>query len=208
MKVLVLVLGNYFNLKEICDFVNEDFMPEHSSEEGYDMCDISLTNFGKDYKFNVIDFNDEVNLTERLEFLKNNKIEDINVKQWLEENLLKNLLRKRSDEDVFGLYSDGTKLTLNSKSVFNIDPEDGIENLTVDMHFNFLIKSQSFSNDYDMVIIVDNMDKNLSNNIDQIDYILKKFDSYCVVYTNKKEELQYNLGASKEDLEIKELEKY
>lgn len=178
------MLGDYRDLKSILEDINLSVLNNIGMSNGGDCFNI-IFKTGKN-SFDIVDPQNEI----KLPALANNKfgvvLSDEEFSVLLSMIFSENGLRYRCDEDIIGLYDSTTTLHISSDKLLvdNLDTDDYV----IEIYTNYMFKGQRLSTSYDILFLIDNIDKNVCNNIEQIQFIMNKCNCYTYLYTDKIEE--------------------
>lgn len=206
MKILILNLGNYKNMKEYIEDFNFKLINNYvGNKEEIDLPNIEVkTSILSEFNINVVDPTNELELSS---LVTSSLVKPLTEQEF--ENLFYVLAtevppRFKSAEDVLGLYDANTKICIEVPNKF-IVPEvttETDEQNSYTIFTNYIYKSQTIPNGFDVIIVIDNPDKNTSNNYDQIENLLANSDVYTIVYTSKSESEINQIEYDKDNVEF------
>lgn len=192
LKVFILVLGEYTEVSKFVEgvpLVHEDFLLNSKGDLYNIKYKYCADKFSLDVKGEDIDIKDMGDLSEA----------NAGTKDFLLNILFgNNGCRRRSEEDMIGLYGYDSTVEINLE-------EEGPEDVAVEVYFNYLNKSQLYEGEPLLLYIIDNTESN-NNTLNNVDYLVRKAGCETVLVTTSPVEnfksLQDNLKKDGIVLEI------
>lgn len=173
MKVMVLVLGDYVNVSKFVEgipFIHEKYLLNTKG----DLFNLKYRDGKGEFKIQKRgDDIDVRNIGDLDKVIKQNKEMVLNIL------LGENSCRRRSEDDVIGLYGSDSEVKMHI--------EEGLEDLEVDVYFNYLNKYQDYGELPYLMYIIDNTSSN-TNTLNNIEFIMNKVNCETVIHTSSPKE--------------------